>query len=76
MYDVNLEIIKHNTILHLGRESCRVSPPGPARQTGTEKNSGPDEGLVTCPAHTASWDMLNWTKSWWTGHAGMVGTTT
>ena len=43
---------------------------------GTEKDSGPDEGSTIGPSHRASWDMLNWTGTWWTGHAGMVGTTT
>lgn len=73
---VCFEIMKHNTVLRLGRESCRVSLPGLAKPAGTEKDSGPDEGSAICLAHTASWDMLNWTKSWWTGRAAMVGTAT
>lgn len=63
-------------LLHPGTESCQVSQPDPARPVGTKKDSGPDEGSTICPSHIASWDKLNWTRTWWTGHAGMVETTT
>lgn len=69
-------MLVHINVLHPGRESCQVSPPDLARPVGTEKDSGPDEGSTICPSHIASWDMLNWTGSWWTGHVGMAGTTT
>lgn len=63
-------------VLHPGTGRGPVSLPDPARPVGTEKNSGPDGGSTICPSHTASWDMLNWTESWWTGPAGPVGTAT
>ena len=46
-------------VLLLGRESCQVGPPGPAKPIETETDSRPDAGSTICPSHTASWDMLN-----------------
>lgn len=70
------DVLQHINVLHLGTESCPVCQPGPARPFGKEEDSTPDEDSTMYPSHIASWDMLNWTVTLWTGHAGMGGRTT